>query len=308
MISSDEPDISVVVPAYNEADGLGATLTALLDQDYPGPYEVIVVDNDSADDTAAIAAGYGVAVVHETARGVCPARQCGTAAARGRIVVSTDADTVPSRDWLSRIAAGFAASTQVVAVAGPCRYAEPAPGVRLMWWARAYPALMFGLIALLARVTGRVWYATATNLAFRREAFPGYDLTLTQGGDELAVLRALRPHGRIVWDSGNTVVTSARRLRRGLFYSLFVSLFVQYVLAYAINRVFSRTGIGMAPPVRPSAAPAAGGPSPRRRVVPSLVLAGTSLALVIIGGDRVLRMTRPVMLGLAHHLGHLAMP
>ena len=50
-------------------------------------------------------------------------------------------------------------------------------------------------VDLIYRLTGRVWYVTATNLAFCRERWPGYDVRLTQGGDELDLLRKLRRSG-----------------------------------------------------------------------------------------------------------------
>ena len=55
------PRLSVVVPAYNEADRLGATLAAirgaLNDMGFAGEHELIVVDDGSSDGTAAVAAG-----------------------------------------------------------------------------------------------------------------------------------------------------------------------------------------------------------------------------------------------------------
>jgi hopene-associated glycosyltransferase HpnB len=49
------PRVAAVVPARNEADGIGASIGALLGQDYPGPWTVILVDDDSNDGTADIA-------------------------------------------------------------------------------------------------------------------------------------------------------------------------------------------------------------------------------------------------------------
>lgn len=46
------PPVSVVVPARNEAFVLGASLPTLLSQDYPGPLQVILVDDHSTDETA----------------------------------------------------------------------------------------------------------------------------------------------------------------------------------------------------------------------------------------------------------------
>ena len=244
MNSPGEPRFSIVVPAYNEASYLGHALQALQQQDFRGPYEIIVVDNNSTDRTGEIAASYGVSVVSETARGVCQARQRGTIEARGEIVVSTDADTVQPRDWLTRIDRQFRCSDSIVAVAGPCQYENPS------WWARLYPKLLFGAVDRVFALTGRVFYISATNTAFRRSAFPGYDSTLTQGGDELDLLRRLRRRGRVGWDSSNIVTTSARRLQKGLLYNFFVTFLTFYLLAYLLNRVSPQPILGMAPVFR----------------------------------------------------------
>jgi hypothetical protein len=99
-----------------------------------------------------------------------------------------------------------------------------------------------------------VLYATATNIAFRRSAFSGYDTSLTQGGDELDVLRRLRRQGHIVFDRTNVVTTSARRLRQGILYNLFVTLVFYYLIGYAVNRLAPRTILPTAPAFRDDAA------------------------------------------------------
>ena len=240
----DPMRFSIVVPAYNEAAYLGRALDSLLHQDYNGRYEVIVVDNNSTDGTAAVAAQYGVSVVKEPQQGVCAARQRGVDCATGEIIISTDADTTQPRDWLRTIDARFAESERVVAVAGPCRYQDPS------WWAKAFPILLFGLVAKIYALTGFVFYVSATNIAVRRTAFPGYDLKLTQGGDELDLVRRLRRRGHVSWERQNVVTTSARRLQRGLLYNIFVSFFVYYLLAYWFNRLSQRQAFGMAPAFR----------------------------------------------------------
>ena len=68
--------LSVVIPAFNEELVLRRCLDSLAVQQTSYPYEVIVVDNNSSDATAAIAGSYPfVRVVHERRRGVAPARQ-----------------------------------------------------------------------------------------------------------------------------------------------------------------------------------------------------------------------------------------
>jgi glycosyltransferase involved in cell wall biosynthesis len=269
---------SVIVPAYNEAAYLGQALESLLDQDYDGTYEVIVVDNNSRDDTAAIAARYGVRVVQEPEQGVCAARQRGVECARGEIIISTDADTTQPRDWLRTIDARFSESAEVVAVAGPCRYKNPS------WWAKAYPSLLFGLVTAIYALTGFVFYVSATNFAIRRIAFPGYDLKLTQGGDELDLLRRLRRRGEVSWERQNVVTTSARRLQRGLLYNFFVTFLVYYLLAYWLNRLSQRQTFGMAPAFRQE--PRSLSPVlVRRRVVFGILIVGlTSLGFATGAG------------------------
>jgi len=235
---------SVVIPALDERDYLGATLASLTAQEFDGPVEIIVVDNGSTDGTAELAARRGARVLHEPRRGVCAARQRGTAAARGEIVVSTDADTTHPTDWLSRIDRRFRATPGAMAVAGPCRYASPP------WWAALFPPLWFAGLGLVNRLCGWVGYLSATNVAFLREGFPGYDITLTQGGDEVDLLRKLRRRGRVVWDPTIVVSTSSRRMNQGLAYTIVVSYGYHYAFTYLLNRV-SKGALGApAPAIR----------------------------------------------------------
>ncbi len=236
--------LSVVIPAFNEAGYLPATLDSLHRQDFAGSWEIIVVDNNSTDDTAAIARAHGARVLVENRPGVCAARQLGTEHARGQIVVSTDADTVHPADWLTRLDARFRSDPAAVAVAGPCRYAEP------LWWAVVFPRLWFAAVGVVHALVDKVFYVTATNIAFLASDFPGYDTTLTQGGDEFDILRRLRGRGRVVWDRHNAVVTSSRRMDQGLAYTLFVSFGYHYGFAYLRNRLSSRRIPAVAPPIR----------------------------------------------------------
>jgi glycosyltransferase involved in cell wall biosynthesis len=266
------PRFSVVIPARNEADLIGACLESLAAQDVTERVQIVVVDNDSSDETAAVARAHGAEVVAEPRHGVCFARQCGLDVATGEIIVSTDADTTFGPGWLSSIDAAFRADGAAVAVAGPCVYVD-GPG-----WSLTWSRLLFSAVALVARVTGKVGYVSATNLAFRSDAFTGYDTRLTQGGDELDVLRRLQRRGRVVFRRDQPTYTSARRLRHGLLYSLVVSLGYYYLLGYVVNRVARRPLLGTAPNVRPGGA----GPTallPARRTVAG----AAALAVVVVG-------------------------
>jgi dolichyl-phosphate beta-glucosyltransferase len=91
-------DISVVVPAYNEQERLGATLRRTVDylRRRGGTFEVLVVDDGSRDGTIATAEAFGSESVrvlrHERNRGKGAAIRTGVLASRGAEVLLTDAD------------------------------------------------------------------------------------------------------------------------------------------------------------------------------------------------------------------------
>ncbi len=243
------PRYSIVIPCYNEAGYVADAVNSLRSQTFAGSYEIVVVDNNCTDETVDIARELGARVVRETNPGVCWARQKGTDESAGEIVISADADTTYAPDWLAKIDGSFGTDARIVAVSGPCRY------VGGPLWGRVYARLLFGGVHLVYRITGRTLYVTATNIAFRKKHWSGYDVDLTQGGDELSLLRDLRGKGRVVYDHTNPTHTSSRRLTRGVLYSFFVTLLVYYLLAYLLNRLFRRPVIGMAPAYRNDRSP-----------------------------------------------------
>ncbi|NBC28611.1 MAG: glycosyltransferase [Spirochaetes bacterium] len=106
-VSGALPTVSVVVPARNEEANLPNLLKSLANQTLP-PHEVIVVDDESEDLTAQVAARYGATVCHprETeADWLGKPRACWTGAehASGQLLAFIDADTVIEPDGLARL-------------------------------------------------------------------------------------------------------------------------------------------------------------------------------------------------------------
>jgi glycosyltransferase involved in cell wall biosynthesis len=87
--AGSEARVSVIVPALNEAGNIAALVRETLAQ---GVLEVVVVDNGSTDDTAALAEAAGAVAAREPRRGYGYACAAGSAAARGEIFVYLDAD------------------------------------------------------------------------------------------------------------------------------------------------------------------------------------------------------------------------
>lgn len=242
MSQPKSPYLSVVIPALNEAGYLPRALESLARQSFRD-FETIVVDNNSTDDTAPVARSFGVRVTQESQSGVCAARDAGTRAARGQIVVSTDADTKFEPDWLANIAAAFG-DPKVVLVAGPPRF------MKAPLWGKIYPRVLFGLIHAWHQLSGELFYVSACNLAFRKMAWQGYNPRLTQGGDELFVINQLRQRGKFRYLAGNPVYTSSRRLKKGLLYN-FVMTFMGYYLGdYALSKFTKRSLLGSYPAIR----------------------------------------------------------
>ena len=109
---TDDPGVSIVVPAHNSEGTIGACLRALLAQEDVGAaYEVILVDDGSTDRTAEIAGGFGppVRVIRQANRGAGAARNTGTSAALGGIVLFTDADCEPTPSWAGALAGAIRA-------------------------------------------------------------------------------------------------------------------------------------------------------------------------------------------------------
>ncbi|HVV25978.1 MAG TPA: glycosyltransferase family A protein [Candidatus Saccharimonadales bacterium] len=155
--------VSIVIPVYNEAAQLGACLEAIGRQSVQ-PLEVIVVDNNSTDGTAAVAQQFDfVKLVHESKQGVIHARSAGFDAARGAIIARIDADSLLPPEWVAAVQAVFEDST-IDAVSGVALYYNVA-------LAGLFNAIdLFFRRRLSWQLKNRV-YLWGANMAIRREAW-----------------------------------------------------------------------------------------------------------------------------------------
>jgi glycosyltransferase involved in cell wall biosynthesis len=168
---------SIVIATYNRAADLRDTLDSLAGLQPEGPWEVIVVDNNSPDATRAVveaaAATFPVDLryVFEKQQGRSPALNAGIRAARGAIVATTDDDVRVPPDWLNRAAEGLE-QLQCDYVGGRVLpiWGGPKPA-----WIPDHGGRQWAVIALLDYGPEPITFGTrvplGVNMAFRRSAF-----------------------------------------------------------------------------------------------------------------------------------------
>jgi len=99
-LSSSTPDVSIVIPAYNEEKNILKTLFALSNTQTKYSIEIIVVNNNSKDKTEELIKACGVICVNERRQGITIARNSGLALAKGNYIINADADTIYPELWV----------------------------------------------------------------------------------------------------------------------------------------------------------------------------------------------------------------
>ncbi|MFL5495223.1 MAG: glycosyltransferase [Gemmatimonadales bacterium] len=209
--------LSVIVPVRNGEDFLAQSLPALRSSDFPAEdWELIVVDDASADGSAGRAAPYADAVLRLPVRhGAAAARNRGAERARGPVLVFVDADVCVHRDVLRRLAGILASEPGIAAVFGAYDTAPPAPGL-----VSQYRNLLHHYVHVQSPGDAETFWTGCG--AMRREVFTalgGFDETMSQLEDVELGYRARAVGQRIVlrpeiqgahlkrWTLGSMVVT-----------------------------------------------------------------------------------------------------
>jgi len=277
-MTSSRLKVSVVVPAYNEAELLPACLEALRHQDDAGEFEILVIDNASTDGTAEVARRDGVVVIHEPRRNYGTALARGFASASGDIIASTDADSVVPRDWVARLRREYERDPGLAALGGAIEFVSP------NWKGRIFTRVLLPLVNHFDWRNPAGPHLWGANLSIRRTAFEavgGFDPRFSLQADS-EISERLRAVGRVRLLPDLKVRSSSRRWNKAFFSSCFL-----FGMNFVWYQFFGRPMCQEFPPIRNGGTPAqhrAGEPGARAARRPAFrpVVAGALLALVLL--------------------------
>ncbi len=108
-----EPEVSIVIPAYNEEKNIMRTLLSLSTNTTSRSVEIIVVNNNSVDNTEMLVKASGVGCIRETKQGITAARNKGLANAKGKYILNADADSIYPKAWIEEMVAPLANNDRV---------------------------------------------------------------------------------------------------------------------------------------------------------------------------------------------------
>lgn len=211
--------ISVVLCVLNEQENIEDQLIALAGQNHAGPWELVVVDNGSTDDTADIVRRHldrlDLLMVHEPRRGLNAARNRGVATARFDHIAHCDGNDVVAEGWLAALVGGL---TTHALVTGPIENALlNDPGT--VWEPMRLPA------DRAPDSNQFLPYTIGANMGYRRglhRTLGGFDEQFVLGGGDVDFSWRAQQLGETIAFCPNAVVhrrhpTSARGLAKKFF-------------------------------------------------------------------------------------------
>ena len=217
-------NISVVIPALNESENIQNCINSLKAQTRK-PDQIIVIDNESDDNTAEIARAHGATVLSYPRPelwfgNVGLVRQKGVQAAHGDVIVSTDADFTHPKDYLAKVEQHFRENPKLVVLGGPIFLSNPDPWSdfllncanfhRGFWSNMGYPQFWGG------------------NTSFRKNAFmltEGYKGAAAHGPvEEWIMSLRLSRVGEALWSEDVYSFTKLAEYSRAYFHAIPLSV------------------------------------------------------------------------------------
>lgn len=209
-------DLAFVIPAYNEEALIGPCIESVLKEVRRSGVaaEIVVVNNNSSDNTGEIARSYeGVIVVDEEKKGLVHARRAGFDASTAELVANIDADTEVPEGWITTVMHEFDRKPELVALSGPYIYHD------ISLWHR-FLVRLFYYISYFAYLISRFVLKIGSmiqggNFVIRRSAWikaGGYDTSISFYGEDTDIAVRMSKVGPVKWTFKLPMYTSGRRL------------------------------------------------------------------------------------------------
>ncbi|MES2216080.1 MAG: glycosyltransferase family 2 protein [Patescibacteria group bacterium] len=207
---------SIIIPAHNEEKSIVHTLDAVFNQTHPD-FEVIVVDNASADRTTQVVRDFArsrmfpVTIVREERKGTMWACESGRLQAIGDVIVRIDADCLPEPDWLRKGLKPFY-DERVSGVSGPYDYYDVPPSFRkLTLFVQKYIYLFFNWLLRITHKGGVMIGGNSFMRARAVQSIGGFNTDLIFYGDDTDTAKRMSTQGKIHYDPKLIMKTSGRR-------------------------------------------------------------------------------------------------
>lgn len=214
LLKVNEPLVSVIIPAYNEEQNILRTLSSLSSTISQKSVEIIVVDNNSSDNTKALVQLSGANYMFEPVPGVENARNKGLTNAKGQYIISADADTLYSPYWVDLMTDPLIKGTDIACSYGKFSFI-PEPG-----YTRAGFFLYEQLGDIFKKINGitkdKAMYVYGCSSAYRKEqalSVNGYDHPPNTNEDGYLGVKLREKFGRLhqVTDKKSYAWTSSRK-------------------------------------------------------------------------------------------------
>ena len=221
----------VMIPAYNEEKLLSTCLNSLVNQKTSLKFEVILVNNNSSDNTQEVAESFkrklNLKIFFEKQKGRGAARKIGFEKAKGEIILSTDADSVVPSSWIEEHISAFKINS-IVATTGPCKIIDCSPATN-----KTFNFLQPKLMAFYRAIFGHYWLS-GFNFAIKKSIYEksgGFNSQLN-ALEDLDLAFRVKKLGKISFFKKSTVTFSGRRFNKGLLtgFLLYVLVFTKYLI------------------------------------------------------------------------------
>jgi glycosyltransferase involved in cell wall biosynthesis len=129
--STEQPDVSVVIPAWNEENNIFRTISSLTANDTSFKVEIVVINNNSTDGTQKVLEELGIRNYFQPQQGIPFARQIGLDVARGKFHLCADCDTFYPPQWIDLMVKPMQQQKNVVGVYGRYSFMPPEGKTRM---------------------------------------------------------------------------------------------------------------------------------------------------------------------------------